>query len=245
MRYAILADIHSNLTAFEAVLSDIGERGGVEEIWCLGDVVGYGPDPVECIKLLRQYRHLCVAGNHDWAAMGKLDTSDFNPHAAAAAHWTARHLTPEAKGYLENLPLTLTVDDFTLAHGSPREPIWEYIISTYIAKANFSYFATRYCLVGHSHVPAVFEYKADSDSCLLHDLPPEAPLKLGDNRLIINPGGVGQPRDGDPRASYAIYDSTENVIYHYRVPYDIEETQRKMIRWGLPISLANRLSYGR
>ncbi|MFH1486260.1 MAG: metallophosphoesterase family protein, partial [Chloroflexota bacterium] len=190
-----------------------------------------------------KYPHRGVAGNHDWASIGKVDISDFNPYAATAAHWTARHLTDEATKYLEQLPLTLTSGDFTLAHGSPREPIWEYVVSTHIAKDNFPCFETKYCLVGHSHVPAIFEHRGDS--CLSHDLTTESPLRLEDNRLIINPGGVGQPRDGDPRAAYAIYNSTENSIYHYRVPYDIEETQRKMIRWGLPISLANRLTYGR
>ncbi|MBI2907269.1 MAG: metallophosphoesterase family protein [Chloroflexi bacterium] len=245
MRYGILADIHSNLAAFEAVLSDIGERGGVEEIWCLGDIVGYGPDPVECINLLRTYSCTCVAGNHDWAAIGKLDTSDFNPYAAAAAHWTARHLTPEAKAFLEELPLKLTVGDFTLVHGSPSDPIWEYLFSADGAEANLSSFDTSYCLVGHTHVPVVFECDADPPSCLEYDLPLEAPLKLAEKRLIINPGGVGQPRDGDERAAYAIYDADQNALHHYRVPYDIELTQRKMIRWGLPFSLAQRLGAGR
>lgn len=241
MRSAILADIHANLPAFEAVLRDIDDRGGVEQIWCLGDVVGYGPDPSACIALLRQRPHVCVAGNHDWAAIGKLDISDFNPHAATACRWTGDQLSPEDMGYLEDLPLTLTQGDFTIVHGSPREPIWEYVVSTHSAEDNFSCFDTRYCLVGHSHVPAVFE--ETGDGCILRGMP--LTLKLGENRLIINPGGVGQPRDGDPRAAYAIFDSEENTVCHYRIPYDIEETQERMVREGLPGFLASRLSYGR
>lgn len=240
MRYAILADIHGNLAAFQAVLQDIEERGGVDELWCLGDIVGYGPDPGECIAFLRQFPHLCVAGNHDWAAIGKVDVSDFNPDAAQACRWTASQLSPEDVRYLENLPLTICRDDFTIVHGSPREPIWEYILSTQSAKANFGYFETRFCLIGHSHVPLVFE--DIGETCLLSELPAE--LKLGENRLIINPGGVGQPRDGDPRAAYAIYDDEDKTIYHYRIPYDIEATQERMARQGLPAFLAIRLSYG-
>ena len=240
MRYAILADIHSNLAAFKAVLQDIDGRGGADELWCLGDIVGYGPDPSECIALLRQYNHLCVAGNHDWAAIGKVDISDFNPDAAEACRWTARKLSPEDVRYLENLPLTLSRDDFTIAHGSPREPIWEYVLSTQSARANFQFFETRFCLIGHSHVPLVFE--SVGGHCVLMEL--DAELRLGENRLIINPGGVGQPRDGDPRAAYAIYDQGAATIYHYRIPYDIEATQERMVKHGLPIFLAARLSYG-
>ena len=235
-----MADVHANLAAFQAVLSDIEKRGGADEIWCLGDIVGYGPDPSECIALLRQLPHLCVAGNHDWAAIGKVDISDFNPDAAQACRWTATQLTPEDARYLESLPLTLRRNDFTIVHGSPREPIWEYVVSTQSAKANFGYFETRFCLVGHSHVPLVFE--STGPTCLLEELPSE--LKLGGNRLIINPGGVGQPRDGDPRAAYAIYDEGNKTIYHYRVPYDIEATQEKMVKRGLPSFLVVRLSYG-
>ena len=243
MRYAIVADIHSNLVAFQAVLKDLERRGGAEEIWCLGDVVGYGPDPRECLELLRQHRHLCIAGNHDWAAIGKLDTSYFNPEAAEAAHWTARQLSPEDIDYLQNLPLTLKQDDFTLVHGSPREPIWEYVLSIQTANANFAYFDTKFCLVGHSHVPLIFDLDQD-DLCQLRQLPSELLLRQEEKRLIINCGGVGQPRDRDPRASYAIFDDDQGIIYHYRVEYDISTTQQKILEAGLPPRLANRLSYG-
>lgn len=244
MRYAIISDIHSNLAAFQAVLNDINKTGGIERIWCLGDIVGYGPDPKECIELLRQYEHICVAGNHDWGALEKIDLNDFNPEAAAACRWTGQQLGPDEVDYLANLPLTLQEGDFTLAHGSPREPIWEYLLSTYSARISFDYFQTKYCLVGHSHVPAIFEQLADSEDCSLAELSPDAPLILGENRQIINPGGVGQPRDGDPRAAYAIYDSEHGVIQHHHVPYDIDATQQKMAEYGLPSRLITRLSYG-
>ena len=243
MRYAIIADIHANLAAFKAVLDHIERRGGVEEVWCLGDVVGYGPDPHQCIELLRQYNHVCVAGNHDWAAIDKAATSEFNPDAAVACRWTAQQLSPEDIEYLENLPVAIQKGDFTLVHGSPREPIWEYLISVSSAKENFAYFQSQFCLVGHSHVPMVFKYD-ETDTCSFSQFMPNIRLVLGKNRLIINPGGVGQPRDGDPRASYAIYDNETGMVRLYRVPYDIGITQTKMVKNNLPIRLVARLSQG-
>jgi len=242
MRFAILADIHSNLAAFEAVLGDADGRGGFDMIWCLGDVVGYGPDPSECIKRLRQFEHVCIAGNHDWAAIGKMDTSEFNPVAAAAANWTAEQLSAADRDYLLNLPLTLCENGFTLAHGSPREPIWEYLLSTEAAQDNFAYFETAYCLVGHSHIPLIFELVANK---AVYREFTEANLKLKEKRMIINPGGVGQPRDGDPRASYALYDTGAQTVQNFRVEYDIPATQKKMAEQGLPTPLILRLSVGR
>ncbi len=244
MRYAILGDIHGNLAAFKAVFRDMELKGGWDKVWCLGDIVGYGPEPRECIELLRQYDHLCVAGNHDWGAIGKIDTSDFNPVAARACLWTAQQLTEHDIKYLESLPVSLGQDDFTLVHGSPRHPIWEYLLSTSAARESFSYFKTSYCLIGHSHVPLIFEFQDKAGTCKVKKFPDGARLELSKQRLIINPGGVGQPRDGDPRASYGIYDSEARVIYHYRVEYDVTVTQRKMTAVGLPLPLISRLSYG-
>ncbi len=243
MRYAIIADIHANLVAFQAVLDDIEHRGGVEEVWCLGDVVGYGPDPHQCIELLRQYNHVCVVGNHDWAAIGKIDTAEFNPDAAVACRWTAQQLSPEDVDYLKNLPLVIQKEDFTLVHGSPREPIWEYLISIGSAKQSFAYFQSQFCLVGHSHVPLVFSF-SETGACSSSQFLTNVGLALGESRLIINPGGVGQPRDGDPRASYAIYDSETRLIRLYRVAYDIGATQARMVKHNLPMRLVARLSYG-
>ena len=141
------------------------------------------------------------------------------------------------------MPLVIQKDDFTLAHGSPREPIWEYLLSTSSAKENFTYFQSPFCLVGHSHVPLLFEYN-EVGSCSLNEFPPDTEIVLTKNRLIINPGGIGQPRDGDPRASYAIYDNETRTISHYRIPYDIEATQSKMMEYRLPRRLVARLSYG-
>jgi len=243
MRYAIIADIHSNLAAFTAVLIDIEHRGEAEEIWCLGDIVGYGPDPHQCIELLRQTNHVCVAGNHDWAAIGKVDTAEFNPDAAEACRWTAQQLTPEDIQYLKSLPQVIQKDDFTLVHGSPREPIWEYLLSTSIARENFAYFKSRFCLVGHSHVPLVFKYSG-TGACSFNQFSTSIGLALAKNRLIINPGAVGQPRDGNPRASYAIYDSKTRLVRLYRVPYDISITQARMVKYNLPMRLIARLSHG-
>ena len=239
-----MADIHASLDAFTAVLDDIKGRGGVEEIWCLGDVVGYGPDPNQCIELLRQQKHICVVGNHDLAAIGKLDTAYFNPDAAAAGHWTAQQLNPEGKVYLGNLSLVIEKDDFTMVHGSPREPVWEYLESISNAQLNFAYFKSPFCLAGHSHVPLVFK-SGEGGSCSFIPFSPDVGLMLGKGQMIINPGGVGQPRDGDPRASYAIYDSESKMVRLYRVPYDIRATQARMGESGLPIRLVTRLSYGR
>jgi predicted phosphodiesterase len=243
MRFAILADIHSNLAALTTVLNDIERRGGVEEVWNLGDVVGYGPEPHRCLELLSRYNHIGVAGNHDWAAIGKVDTSDFNPDAAAACYWTAHQLSPKDIDYLESLPLVVQRDNITLVHGSPREPIWEYLLSISSARQNFTYFQSQFCLIGHSHVPLVFELD-ETGECIFIDFPTEGVLKLAEKRLIINPGSVGQPRDGDPRANYAIFDNESMSIIHYRIPYDIGATQTRMVANGLPKQLMERLSFG-
>jgi len=243
MRYAIIADIHSNLEALETVLDDIEKKGGFDELWCLGDIVGYGPDPCECIALLSKYNHLSVAGNHDWAAIGKMDTDDFNPSAAAACQWTTMQLGDTEKEYLNNLPQILEKEDFTLVHGSPREPIWEYLVSASSAWQNLSVLRTKYCLTGHSHQAMVFEFD-DMGYCTSHVFTDNAVLQLKSNSIFINPGSVGQPRDLDPRASYAIYDTEKQQVINHRVTYDIHTTQEKMKAHGLPVRLISRLSYG-
>ena len=244
MRYLVLSDIHSNLTAFETVLQDAQARGGFDRVWCLGDVVGYGPDPQECLALLRQFDYVCVAGNHDWGSVGKVDVSDFNAEARAACLWTSQQLSKEEHEYLANLPLILVEGAFTLVHGSPRDPVWEYLLHPWEALSNFRWFDTPYCLVGHSHVPGYFALSADGGSCEYNQLPEQLLLK-GDNwRYIINPGGVGQPRDSDPRASYALYDEEQGALEYRRVPYDIASVQRRMRKAGLPERLVVRLSYG-
>jgi len=242
MRCLVLSDIHSNLEAFETVLD---HAGAVDQIWCLGDVVGYGPDPNGCVELLRSRPHLCIAGNHDWATLGKLDLRDFNPDAREANMWNRKQLTPGNLAYLEDLPESLVEGQFTLIHGSPRHPIWEYVIYASTAEINFDHFETSYCLVGHTHSPVIFVQAEGNGSKVKEIQPPvDEPVALGPERLILNPGSVGQPRDGDPRASYAILDDEAMTIEYHRVSYPVEETQAKMIEHGLPARLVLRLGYG-
>lgn len=244
MRYLIISDIHANLAAFKAVLSD---APSFDRIWCLGDIAGYGPEPNECVELLNEFPHICVAGNHDWAAIGLLNLEDFNTDARHACQWTQEQLTPESLEYLKNLPTTLVEEGFTLVHGSPRQPIWEYILYSSTARSNFPYFNTQICLVGHTHAPAGFRYHVDQEGmafCEPFNFIPRRAMSLGKDRLILNPGSVGQPRDGDARASYALLDPEEKVLEYHRVTYPVEVTQEKMKRAGLPARLIIRLSYG-
>jgi diadenosine tetraphosphatase ApaH/serine/threonine PP2A family protein phosphatase len=243
MRCLVVSDIHSNLEAFEAVLQDAGL---VDKIWCLGDVVGYGPDPNACVDLLRSKPHLCIAGNHDWATLGKLDLRDFNVDAREANLWNRQQLTPDNLAFLEALPETLVEGEFTLAHGSPCNPIWEYIAHPSTALESLGCFDTLFCLVGHTHTPVIYrmdDEDGERDGDPVAELPGGSVL-LGAERLIINPGSVGQPRDGDPRASYAILDVEARTLEHRRVPYPFEETQAKMMEHGLPSRLVVRLRFG-
>lgn len=242
MRYLVIADVHSNLDAFQTVVWDAEKHGGFDKLWCIGDIVGYGPQPHECIEFLKQHDSISVAGNHDLAAIGKIDVFDFNPHAARAVIWTSEQLTDSDVEYLKSLPFSYCEGDFTMVHGSPRNNILEYITSISVAKENFRYFDTRYCIFGHTHIPAIFEMK-DGNAMSLHCFS-GAELDLKNKRLILNPGGVGQPRDYDPRASYALYDSESGIFTFYRVEYDISKTQKKMEKAGLPDYLIERLSYG-
>jgi predicted phosphodiesterase len=243
LRTLIIADIHSNLEALQQVIEDARERGGFDQIWSLGDIVGYGPDPGACIDLVRRYDAISVVGNHDLACIGKLSTESFNPLAAAASRWTGDQLTAEQARYLAELPLKLEQGEFTVVHGSPRDSIWEYVVSVAAAVASFMHFDTSWCLVGHSHVS--FLCRPAEDGAVFLEFPLDTPVALGTDRLIINPGAVGQPRDGDPRASYAIYDAEAGVLFHHRAEYDIPITQEKMRRHRLPEFLIDRLGHGR
>ncbi len=248
MRTLIVSDIHSNLQAFDAVLDDADQRGGCDVVWFLGDLVGYGADPGPCIDRLRSLPHVAIAGNHDHAAIGKLNPDLFNGAARAAALWTAQQLTDDERDYLVGLPEVRTDEPFTLVHGSLRDPVMEYLISEPAALATFALLETPFCLVGHSHYPLVWtesEGRAD-----LELLDPSVPLTLnGRRRVIVNPGSVGQPRDGDWRASYLFYDSAagsgDGVLEHRRVEYDIITAQNRILAAGLPDSLAVRLADGR
>jgi diadenosine tetraphosphatase ApaH/serine/threonine PP2A family protein phosphatase len=241
MHVLVLSDVHANLAALEEVLKKAGE---VDEVWYLGDIVGYGPDPNACVDRFRDLRpQYWLAGNHDWAALGKLDISDFNPMARLSALWTRQQLTRENFALLKKLPARVKASDqFTLAHGSPRHPIWEYVLDVQTAETNFAHFDTPYCLVGHTHVPAIYRLHNGQVEALAYTL--GEPFELKKGRMIINPGGVGQPRDGDPRASYLILDTIALTVTYHRVEYPVEETQARMYKAGLPSRLITRLSYG-
>jgi predicted phosphodiesterase len=243
VRVAVVADIHANLEAFRSVLEDARTGGPIDAVWSLGDLVGYGPEPSACIALLRSYPHWTVAGNHDLAATGAIGIDDFNPFAAEAARWTASTLSEVEKLWLRGLPEVLVQDDFTLVHGSLRDPVWEYLVSPAAAEAHFALQTTPFSLVGHSHIPLCFkENGAWVDAEALQD---GETVELGGNRLILNPGGVGQPRDGDSRASYATLDTEARRWQLHRVAYNIAATQRKMLAVGLPEYLIERLARGR
>lgn len=243
LRALIVSDVHSNLEAFKSVIAHAGEVEGFDQIWLLGDLVGYGPDPSGCIDLLRQFDHVSVAGNHDLAVVGKIGLERFNTHAAAAAEWTQGQLSEEDADFLAELPIRCELYDFTLVHGSLRDPVWEYVLSASVASDSFSRLETKRCLVGHSHIPFICIPKGKSAQ--FFDFPVDLLVELGDDRVIINPGSVGQPRDGLPTASYAIFNSEQQAITHYRTEYDIDTTQRRMVEHDLPRYLIDRLPRGR
>lgn len=242
MRTLIVSDVHSNLEALDAVIADAGQRGGFDGVWCLGDVVGYGPEPSECLRRLRGFDLAAVAGNHDYAAAGVIDASDFNGSAYAAIRWTAQQLDADDRRFLAGLPTVSIQPPFTLAHGSLRAPIAEYLLHPAQALATFELLTTPYCLVGHSHRPFVCRETAPAP--LFLPFPGNGREPLDGGRRIINPGSVGQPRDRDTRASYAVFDSDGPAVEHYRAAYDIAATQSKMRRARLPQYLVERLAYG-
>jgi diadenosine tetraphosphatase ApaH/serine/threonine PP2A family protein phosphatase len=245
VRIQVISDIHSNLEALEAVLQHAQQHGPIREVWCLGDIVGYGPNPRECIAIVQEKATVCIAGNHDLGAIGKIGLETFNAVAATACRWTGQQLTPGEQAFLNALEPKTRRGEFTLAHGSPREPIWEYVVSIGTALASFSHFQTEYCLVGHSHIPFLCAKDPRLQNCHFYELPSEDIVVLGAERLILNPGSVGQPRDGNPKASYLIYDTELRAVAHHRVDYPIATTQEKILKAGLPQQLAERLSYGR
>jgi diadenosine tetraphosphatase ApaH/serine/threonine PP2A family protein phosphatase len=242
MSAAILADIHSNATALMAVLEDIDRRGGADELWLLGDIVGYGPDPHRCIDILRHFTCFGVIGNHDLAALDKAPLNLFAPDAAEAIRWTIRQLSADDALFLSRLPERLERGSFIIVHGSPRRPVWEYLLSISIARENFATLSTPYCFVGHTH--AALGFKKDPEGVSAIHLTENIGLALGKTPLILNPGSVGQPRDGDPRASYAIYYPEDGMFKLHRVVYDIAAVQDRMLKAGLPARLASRLAHG-
>ncbi|MDE3112785.1 MAG: metallophosphoesterase family protein [Chloroflexota bacterium] len=238
MKVALLSDVHANLVALEAVLA---AAGTVDAIWVMGDTVGYGPDPSDVLALLRERDAVMVAGNHDLAAATGEGLDMFNGHAAAAVKRHRSWLSAEERDALAALPLTREVDRFTLCHGSLRDPIWEYVVAPSQAHATLRIASTPHCCNGHTHVPAVFRDAGTRTTIV--------PIEVGrpialDASCLVNPGSVGQPRDGDPDASYALLDTAATTVTFARARYDVAKTQERIRARGLPAILADRLSSG-
>jgi diadenosine tetraphosphatase ApaH/serine/threonine PP2A family protein phosphatase len=239
MRIAVLSDIHSNVVALDAVL---GHAGGVDAIWHLGDVVGYGPEPDAVVDRLRERKATGVRGNHDAAAIGGDEIEWFNSDARAAAEWTREAMSASTRQWLADLPERRTLEDQTLVHGSPRDPLREYITDSDIAADNLDLLETRHGLHGHTHVPVA--WIATPDRLALVHARDTTALELGTHRMMLNPGSVGQPRDGDPRAAYLVLDLEAGRVTWHRVEYEVDRVQAAIRAAGLPGRLAARLAVG-
>jgi predicted phosphodiesterase len=238
----VISDIHANIVALEAVLADAGP---VEQVWCLGDIAGYAAKPNECVERVRSLPGLCcMMGNHDYAAAGVGPLAAFNGDAKKALLWQIDRLKPENKEFLGSNSMELIVkDNISLAHGSPRDPIWEYILNSVVARMNLAYFRTTWCFIGHSHFQAIFENHEDQDEVVIKIPKPGEKYSMKD-RAILNPGSVGQPRDRDPRAAYALLDPDALTWEPRRVAYDIPLVQQQILNAGLPPRHAERLAGG-
>jgi diadenosine tetraphosphatase ApaH/serine/threonine PP2A family protein phosphatase len=241
VRIAVISDIHANWHALDAVLADLdGEKP--DEVWCLGDLVGYGPQPNRCTTETRARADFCLIGNHDLAAIGRLDIADFSPDAATSARWTEEQLEDEPRRFLESLSPQGERDGAQMFHGSPRDPVWEYVLSERAARAALELTTAHLVLVGHSHIPIALRL---TDGSLAGGLARGgSEIDLSGGRWLLNPGAVGQPRDGDPRAAYLLLDLDGPRAHFRRVPYDIAATQAEIRENGLPEELATRLAGG-
>lgn len=242
MRILVMSDLHANYTALEAVLKDAGE---VDETWCLGDLVGYGPDPNAVVEEVREIKNLtCLLGNHDVAVIGRMPLETFNGEARRSLAYHEKVLSASNMDYMRSLPTQTKVrGEATLAHGSPRDPLWEYILNTLSARLNFDHFDTPWCFVGHSHIQCMFALDAEKDRVTLEHVKPDVTISLRP-KLILNPGSVGQPRDRDPRAAYAIYDTAARTWTPRRAVYNIPEVQERIRAAGLPEKHAARIAEG-
>jgi predicted phosphodiesterase len=240
MRVAVISDVHANYHALEAVLAEIdGER--VDAVWCLGDTVGYGPMPNECCDVVKRRAERCLVGNHDLVVLGELEVSDFNDEAAAAALWTADVLTHASRGFLESLKPSAEADGVDLFHASARDPVWEYILSEEAARATLELSDAPVVLVGHSHVALAITLNGGE---VLGGLAPGGSEVALEGQWLLNPGSVGQPRDGDPRAAWLLLDFDRKTAVFRRIEYPVAETQSEMRERGLPLALAVRLAHG-
>jgi predicted phosphodiesterase len=241
LRVAVISDIHANLHALEAVLEAIG-ADPPDEIWCLGDLVGYGPRPNEVVEEVRRRAKICLVGNHDLGVTGALDLDEFAPDAVVAAHWTQAVLLDEHRAFLESLSPQAKLDGAELYHASPRDPVWEYVISEETARDALESTVAPLVLVGHSHVALAVGLVG---SALGGELAPDGTeVALDEARWLLNPGSVGQPRDGDPRAAWLELDLDGRKGHFHREPYDIPRTQEELRERELPEALAERLAHG-
>ncbi len=242
MRAAVITDIHANLPALEAVLEAIDERGA-DEIWCLGDVVGYGAQPDECTELARERCDVCLVGNHDLAVLGALDISSFSAAAADAVRWTVENIAEESLAFLRDLKPSGEREGFGLFHASPRDPVWEYVLSTDQADDCMDIQPEPACLIGHSHV-ALYFLRAEGNEARGAQAAVGSMLDLSKGSWLLNPGSAGQPRDGDPRAAWLELDTSERTARYHRAPYDIDRAAASIVSAGLPKHLAQRLYAG-
>ena len=242
MQVAIFSDIHGNRHAFEAVLADV-RRSPAEELWCLGDVVGYGADPNDCCRLAREHADLCLAGNHDLAVTGDLDLGEFSTGAALAARWTQEVIANDHREWLRSLKPAQPARGVGLYHASPRDPIWEYVLSALLAELCLDAQPERICLVGHSHVALSF-VRPEGEPTTGAARRGDEEADLAEGEWILNPGSVGQPRDGDPRAAWLLLDTSAWTARWRRVEYDIAGAAASIRAARLPDSLAERLEYG-
>lgn len=239
MRIAVLSDIHSNLVALDAILA---HAGAVDAIWHLGDVVGYGPDPDGVVGRLAERGASGVRGNHDAAAVGGREIEWFNADARAAIEWTGSTMSSATHAWLDALPERRVAGDVTLVHGSPRDPLREYVTNRFVAGENFAVLKSTHALHGHTHIPVAWRTDGDAVSLLMAE--DGTTIDLAGTRSLLNPGSVGQPRDGDPRAAYLVFDDELGRVTWHRVAYDIEPVQAAIRAAGLPGRLADRLAIG-
>jgi predicted phosphodiesterase len=242
MRILVMSDIHGNYTALEAVLKDAGE---VDETWCLGDLVGYGPDPNAVVEEVLEIKNLtCLMGNHDFAVIGRMSLETFNGDAKRSLQYHEKVLSASNREFIKTLPSKTKVrGEATMAHGSPRDPLWEYILNGMTASLNFDHFDTPWCFVGHTHIQSVFSLNPENERVTVSQTQPDVTLSL-QPKQIVNPGSVGQPRDRDPRAAYAIYDTEARTWTPKRVMYNIAEVQARIRAAGLPEKHAVRIGEG-
>lgn len=243
MRLAVISDIHANLYALEAVLEEI-DRDPPDEIWCLGDTVGYGPRPNECCTVVRERCSRTLVGNHDLVALGSAEVGieDFNPEAGTASRWTSNELTPDSREFLSSLEPSAKVEGFELYHGSPRDPVWDYVLDEAAVVESFMLTEAPVVLVGHSHIAtaAVLSSETIEGGVAQADFS----AALGAGRWLLNPGSVGQPRDADPRAAWLRLDLESGEARFRRIAYPVARTQAEIRERGLPDSLAERLAHG-